>query len=51
MLAKYNRNNTLTNTTSNVMSLSSLSRFIDPINIALPIPNIKLVDSAAFLLN
>lgn len=49
ILARYSKNNTLRNTISNIISFSSLSRFINPIDIVLPILNIKLVDSAAFL--
>lgn len=49
ILARYSKNNTLRNTISNIMSFNSLSRFIDPIDIVLPILNIKLDDSAAFL--
>lgn len=51
ILTRHNKNSILTSTIRNVIGLSSISRLTDLIDTILPILNIKLTNSAIFLLN
>lgn len=46
--AKHSKNEVLTDSMWNVIVFNSVSKIINPMDVALPIPNVKLADPAMF---